>query len=995
MNSITRSSKRCLGAAGIRPAIVAFIVAAVVVMMWGGPVQAQGDAQAGALLHVDAPAQTNVGGVIELSLRLEGAPAAVGGFEAEVLFDPARAEWTGFTPTAAQGDGVIGQLAAPLLTNGSAVGFYTCHTAACLAVGPVQAALTEPGVVAKIELVALAAGQLEIRLDHVQFVDLNGQPLAVTLAAPGIVIQVGDDAAQHAAPASGWSSPVRAAASAETAAVDVTDDGVVTHGDLMEVALAWESSREQGDACAGQEAAADVNRDGCVDILDVQAVAGRTGETEVPPGGTEVPGEGERPQLSPRLFLPFIIIPFSASDEAVEASAVLTFVVNSTGDQADQFLSDNKCKTAAGDCTLRAAIAQANAHPGPDIITFAIPGAGVQTIQLTRRLMALSDVTGATIVDGYTQPGALPNTDPLRSNAQIMVQLRGNGAEDFDALPITSAGNVVQGLAFFNLKRSLWIYGTGATDNVVAGNLIGTDATGTFKAAPSNQQAHGIHIEQGARLNRIGGVLPAERNVISGNARHGIGFWHPGTGRNSVLNNLVGLSPDGTRNLGNWFQGIDINFGASRNTIGGTNPGEHNVVSGNKGKGVEMSHGEDTTENQIVGNYIGTDLTGNAAPAYAINEDMGVSLKDRVSNSLVISNVIGNNRDGGVVIDEFGTCCLAGNVVQGNRIGVGVGGAAIPNLDAGVRVLAGRSRIGPGNIIANNLIGVTVEGDANDGNTITKNSIYDNVGLGIDLAPLGQINFNDDGDIDSGPNEQLNFPILNSATITRVTGTACITCVVELFVANSGAGNYGEGRTYVGGATVNPDGTFTATVSGAALGDYLTATATDAQGNTSEFSLNRVVTAPPALRYPIPGRIEIEDYRPGGQGIGYRDTTPGNSGGAYRNDDVDIQATTDVGGGYYVGWIAATEWMAYDVNVLTSGNYLVSTRVSALSAGRTFRLEIDGVNVTGPVAVPATGNWQVWANATISIPLTAGPHTLRFVANSTSFNVNYIDFTAQ
>src|SRR6516225_2269816 len=71
----------------------------------------------------------------------------------------------------------------------------------------------------------------------------------------------------------------------------------------------------------------------------------------------------------------------------------------------------------------------------------------------------------------------------------------------------------------------------------------------------------------------------------------------------------------------------------------------------------------------------------------------------------------------------------------------------------------------------------------------------------------------------------------------------------------------------------------------------------------------------------LPARIQAEDYDTGGENVGYYDTTPGNSGGQYRQDDVDIETTTDTGGGYNVGWIAAGEWLQYTVNVATSGTY--------------------------------------------------------------------------
>jgi hypothetical protein len=125
---------------------------------------------------------------------------------------------------------------------------------------------------------------------------------------------------------------------------------------------------------------------------------------------------------------------------------------------------------------------------------------------------------------------------------------------------------------------------------------------------------------------------------------------------------------------------------------------------------------------------------------------------------------------------------------------------------------------------------------------VTRNSIFANNRLGIDLDPLGQPNPNDAGDADGGPNERLNFPEIQTATTSSVTGTACGGCTVEIFVADAGAGAHGEGKTFVGSATAGTSGAFTAVVTGAASGSFVTATATDAQGNTSEFSTNKAVS---------------------------------------------------------------------------------------------------------------------------------------------------------
>jgi hypothetical protein len=486
--------------------------------------------------------------------------------------------------------------------------------------------------------------------------------------------------------------------------------------------------------------------------------------------------------------------------------------------------------------------------------------------------------------------------------------------------------------------------------------------------------------------------------VIGGNARSGVGLWHAGTTGNQIFNNIIGLSPDGLHNLANRLHGVDINYAASYNIVGGMEAGQRNVISGDNGKGVEISHTSQTSHNDVIGNYIGTDVTGTSGPNYAKVGNFGVSIKDRVTYNRVLNNVI-TNANGGVDIDNFGNCCTMFNVLQNNLIGVGVNGAAIPNLQFGISVTAPDTTIGPGNVIANNPVGIEIGNDANANiqNIITRNSIYGNTGLGIDLAPIGQVNPNDDGDADSCHNQLLNFPVLLSATTTQVTGTACVTCTVELFIADSGAGAYGEGKTFVGAASVAADGTFTAAISGTVPGNYLTATATDADQNTSEFSLNLIVggsTPPPPPPVVVPARVEAENYRQGGAGVAYFDTTSGNSGRVYRNDDVDIEVTQDVGGGYDVGWIVTGEWLTYDITASATATYTVVLRVATPNTKRTVHLEIDGNNVSGPIAIPWTGGWQVWKNATAKIPIPAGHHVLRFFADTDKFNFNYIEITA-
>jgi carbohydrate binding protein with CBM6 domain len=147
----------------------------------------------------------------------------------------------------------------------------------------------------------------------------------------------------------------------------------------------------------------------------------------------------------------------------------------------------------------------------------------------------------------------------------------------------------------------------------------------------------------------------------------------------------------------------------------------------------------------------------------------------------------------------------------------------------------------------------------------------------------------------------------------------------------------------------------------------------------------------------LPGTIEAENFDEGGQSVGFYDNTSGNYGGAYRQTDVDIEATADAGGGYDVGWTAAGEWLQYTVNVSATGTYALDLRVANPFGGGTVRVDVDGHDVTGPMTVPNTGGWQTWTTMhKDGLALSAGLHTVRLVfiaAGDSIANVNWLKFT--
>jgi hypothetical protein len=146
--------------------------------------------------------------------------------------------------------------------------------------------------------------------------------------------------------------------------------------------------------------------------------------------------------------------------------------------------------------------------------------------------------------------------------------------------------------------------------------------------------------------------------------------------------------------------------------------------------------------------------------------------------------------------------------------------------------------------------------------------------------------------------------------------------------------------------------------------------------------------------WPIPGQVEVENYDVGGEGVAYHDADAANQGGQYRSEGVDIETTSDTGGGYDVGWTASGEWMKYTVNVTVSGTYTLNFRVASPNTGSALHLEVDGNNVTGSLTVPNTGGWQTYTTfSKTGISLSAGQHVLRLVTDAGGMNYNWFSVT--
>jgi len=144
----------------------------------------------------------------------------------------------------------------------------------------------------------------------------------------------------------------------------------------------------------------------------------------------------------------------------------------------------------------------------------------------------------------------------------------------------------------------------------------------------------------------------------------------------------------------------------------------------------------------------------------------------------------------------------------------------------------------------------------------------------------------------------------------------------------------------------------------------------------------------------IPGTVQAENYDVGGPGIAYNVNSSNGTGNSYRSDGVDLETTTDTGGGYDLGWTGGGQWFRYTVNVASAGVYTVSFRVAAPNAvSNAFHLSnSSGNNLTGSISVPATGDWQNWTTVTANVTLSAGQQVLTLNEDNAGWNINYTTF---
>ena len=414
-----------------------------------------------------------------------------------------------------------------------------------------------------------------------------------------------------------------------------------------------------------------------------------------------------------------------------------------------------------------------------------------------------------------------------------------------------------QGNVFYGNQNGLRVLF--AQNNTIKGNFIGTNDKGTAAAEPNSM---GIALSNYAMNNYIGGASVGEKNIISNNGR-GLDIASNSVSFNIVAGNYVGTDVTGTSAIPNTDWGILIEVGGRNNIIGGTTPEERNIISGNPDGVVVSDYG--SSQNSIIGNYIGTDVTGTKPIPNNGGSGIFQSMYNRIGGTRPgESNLISANNDKGVRIFGIGAVHA---IVLGNTIGSSADSAtSLPNMlaifvDGGTHSLIGGLGEGSGNNLISNNMGIEIGFAGTETNWIAGNQISGNNQGGITVDNFASNNFlvrnviteSNPGvliiqgqgnllransisgnefagiEIREGGNLELPSPVLNQDTSEAISGTACPNCIVEIF-----SDPKDQGLIYEGSVQADAEGNFV--FQQMVEGPMVTATATDPQGNTSPFS---------------------------------------------------------------------------------------------------------------------------------------------------------------
>lgn len=537
---------------------------------------------------------------------------------------------------------------------------------------------------------------------------------------------------------------------------------------------------------------------------------------------------------------------------AVSAAAgAATYFVNIGTNGSDADLNDGICDADLGtgglQCTLRAAIEQANFNPGPDNIFFNLPTGITPQLPVLTYTSALPNIVESVLLDASTQP--------IFGRVELSGQFAGAGAK---GLVIQANNCVVRNLTVNRFGSTGIVLRLGG-GHKIEGCIVGLNSGGTTARANT---LDGILIENSSN-NIIGGMLAGQGNIISGNSRNGIYIAQTNLQQdlpvnNVIVGNLIGLNAAGTAKIPNAQNGILVED-ASFTTIGDAFAAGRNIISGNNLSGVRVTGDpEKTTGTLILSNYIGTNPAGLAPIGNLLHgvflDGPGLTVIGDATTTpgLAPGNLIAANSTGINMADMTGHARI-----NGNSIGAGIGGAPVmPNSQGGIRalgetedVIVGGADDYSGNLIAHNGINGVVVAPTARRIAMLRNSIFNNNALGIDLGADG-VTANDADDADVGANDRQNFPELiiagTRAGRLRIDGALFSIPNTEYrveFFSNQQCDpvGFGEGEAYLGFADVKTtdDGETVFSVylpQPEVPGLLITATATSPISGTSEFS---------------------------------------------------------------------------------------------------------------------------------------------------------------
>ncbi|HEY0075121.1 MAG TPA: hypothetical protein VGB77_13570 [Abditibacteriaceae bacterium] len=355
------------------------------------------------------------------------------------------------------------------------------------------------------------------------------------------------------------------------------------------------------------------------------------------------------------------------------------------------------------------------------------------TAASNRNLISGNDGNGISIygagTDGNIVQGNYIGTDITGAvklpNAASGVHIGGGAGRNVIGGTTTAARNIISG----NRWAGVALYDFGTNSNIVQGNYVGTDVSGTF--ALGNTKV-GVHITEDAQENLIGGVEKGAGNLISGNDALGVCLCKR-VKNNKVQGNRIGTNAEGTVAVPN-DSGITIREGSSGNLIGGTLAGAGNLVSGNKGNALALA-APGTMNNAIQGNIIGLDATANTP----LGNRLGLAILSGASSNRVggaesgAANIIAGNHESGIVLIDANT---QKNLVQGNFIGTNSKMARLVNEDRGIRIadgahdnIVGGTKSSEANTILANRGAILISGDKTTGN-LTEGNIVESAVVG-------------------------------------------------------------------------------------------------------------------------------------------------------------------------------------------------------------------------------------------------------------------------